>query len=315
MTSCKSIAVIALFLIVGPGGLTRAIFAEGRTVKLEILSTGTFEANYSDLVAGGASRQVTLPIPVYLIRHPSNGMILFDSGLGLKFKSQLQGWWLHRLFQLFLPYHLGAGETASEQMVAQGIQAKDVRYIILSHLHYDHAGGLADFPKAQILVSEDEWQHGDVSRLRARFYGYMKEMYEGMEDRVQLIEYPPVSNYDPFEASLDLFGDGSLMLLATPGHTPGHQSLLLPSVFPCPRIDKAHDAGPDRPCPVLLTGDAVWVRENYERPAPKGWKAQFIEESKEQAWETTQKIHQFHQEHPEVVIISGHDPERLQGKN
>lgn len=88
-------------------------------------------------------------------------------------------------------------------------------------------------------------------------------------------------------------GDGSLLLLSTPGHTPGHQSLLV-------------TLGSGKK--VLLAGDAVWVRENYEKPAPKGWKARLIEEDDEEAWRTTLAIRQFHEDYPEVMIIPGHDP-------
>ena len=284
------------------------------------------------MVQGGEKKPVKIPIPVYMIQHPQEGLILFDSGLGLNFKKHLEGWWLHRFFQNFLPYELGIGETAVEQLVQEGIDPKEVRYVVVSHLHYDHAGGLADFPNATLVVSEDEWRHANANRWQAALRGYRKEQYQDLENRVQIIEYPPGSVYGPFEASFDLFGDGSLILLETPGHTPGHQSLLVNGVEPCPNgagpvsgpppltasLAQKLAAGDQRgapvrshppTCDVLLTGDAVWVPEGYQRPAPKGWKARFLEEARAEAWITTQKIHQFHQENPEVMIVTGHDPE------
>lgn len=296
--------------------LTSATPCLARVIYPRVISTGHFSANYADLVQGGEKKQVKIPIPVYVIRHPQEGLILFDSGLGLNFKRQLEGWWVHRFFQRFLPYELGPGETAAEQLAQEGIDPKEVRYIVVSHLHYDHAGGLADFPNATLVVSEDEWRHADTNRWQAALRGYRKEQYQDLNNRVQLIEYSPGSVYGPFEASFDLFGDGSLILLETPGHTPGHQSLLVKNLVTCPggagssgrpgqRQDPSH-------CDALLTGDAVWVPEGYQRPAPKGWKARFLEEERDEAWITTQKIHQFHQENPEVVILTGHDPDMRQ---
>lgn len=310
--------------------LARVIYAG--SISLTPLSTGHFSANYADLVQGGAEKNVKIPIPVYVIRHPQEGLILFDSGLGLNFKRQLEGWWVHRFFQRFLPYELGPGETAAEQLAQEGIDPKEVRTIVVSHLHYDHAGGIADFPNATIVVSEDEWRHADTNRWQAALRGYRKEQYQDLNNRVQLIEYSPGSVYGPFEASFDLFGDGSLILLETPGHTPGHQSLLVKNLLACPEgtgpvsgpppltasLAQKLAAGDQRgtpvrshppACDILLTGDAVWVPEGYQRPAPKGWKARFLEEERDEAWITTQKIHQFHRENPEVVILTGHDPE------
>ncbi len=59
---------------------------------------------------------------------------------------------------------------------------------------------------------------------------------------------------------------------------------------------------------VLLTGDAVWLRENYLRPAPKSWFIRTFEENGPEAWATTQKISQFSKENPDVLIVPGHDP-------
>ena len=59
---------------------------------------------------------------------------------------------------------------------------------------------------------------------------------------------------------------------------------------------------------VLLTGDAVWLRENYLRPAPKSWFIRTFEEDEGQAWQTTLKIRKFAEENPDVLIIPGHDP-------
>ena len=282
-------SLVIWFLLVSLPIFVSGVFgASGLT--LQPLSTGTFKANYADLVTGGTSETVRLPIPVYLIRHPQ-GVVLFDSGLGTRFDREVSGWWVNQLLEIFLPYRLLPKETAVQQLRELGIPPGAVTTVVVSHLHFDHAGGLRDFPQAQVVVSRAEWDNAQVGRWRARMRGIIKEQLEGL--KIWPIDYQPGTAYSSFEASLDLFGDGSLLLLSTPGHTPGHQSLLVTT-------------GSGKK--ILLTGDAVWVRENYEQPSPKGWKVRLVGEETEEAWRTTLAIRQFHQDHPEVLIIPGHDP-------
>jgi N-acyl homoserine lactone hydrolase len=252
---------------------------------------GVFRTNFKYMVAGGASEAVKIPILFYVIRHPK-GLVLFDSGLGTEFPDQVNGWWAHRLYQRTLPYEFDPSQAAVVQLKAMGYAPEDVKYIIVSHLHYDHAGGLRDFPMATIVVSRAEWENASVGRLRARFRGVMKEQLVGVEGRLELVDYRTGTAFGPFKASFDLFGDGTLLLLSTPGHTPGHQSLLVTT-------------GSGKR--VLLTGDAAWVRENYLWPAPKSLLVRLAEESSE-AWASTLAIHDFAERNPDVLIIPGHDP-------
>lgn len=254
------------------------------------LTTGTFRSNFRHMVSGGESRTVKIPIPVYVIRHPK-GVFLFDSGLGRDFANEVGG--VRRLSQLLLPSQFNREDAAVVQLKKIGIPPESVRYIVVSHLHYDHAGGLRDFPEARVVVSRAEWENANVGGLRAALRGIMPGQLAGVEKRLWLVDYGAGTSLDPFDASLDLFGDGSLLLLSTPGHTPGHQSLLV-------------TLGSGKK--VLLTGDAVWVRENYLRPVPKGWFIRHLEEKEGEAWATTLRIKKFHEENPGTFIIPGHDP-------
>lgn len=250
------------------------------------------------MVAGGKSEEIKIPIPFYVIRHPK-GIILFDAGLSREFPDQEKSWWahrlepVHRLFQRLLPSEFKPAESAADQLIKMGISPEEVKFIILSHLHYDHSSGVQDFPNARIVVSKKEWERSQVNRWRARLRGIMLEPLKNLKERVQTVDFLPESQWGPFDGSDDLFHDGSLILLFTPGHTPGHQSLLV--TFRSGRK-------------ILLTSDAVWVQENYLWPTPKGWFVRNFEEDRNKAWETTLKIRKFHEEHPEILIIPGHDP-------
>lgn len=274
------------------GGICGSEALAGTGVSLFPRTTGYFHTNYKYMVDGGRDEVVKIPIPFYVIRHP-RGIVLFDSGLGREFKEQVQGWWIHRLVNKILPEEFSPSESAASQLQKMGISPEDVRYIIVSHFHYDHVGGLRDLPEATILASRREWAHVTSDRIKARLRGMMVEQLKGVPDRVRPVDYSPISTIPPFQKAFDVFEDGSLLILPTPGHSPGHQSLLV-----------TLDSGKK----VLLSGDAVWVRENYERPAPKGLLVRLLEEDAPVSWTTTRQIHEFHQSHPEVLIIPGHDP-------
>lgn len=259
-------------------------------------TTGYFKTNYAFMVSGGEWKSVRIPIPFYVIRHPQKGLILFDSGLGEEFVSQEQSWWVHRLANSLLPLEFDSQkDPAALQLAREGIDPQDVRYIIISHLHYDHAGGLRDFPNAKIVVSREEWSQAHVDRWKARGRGVMRDQLEGLAHRLELVDYSKSIPFESFDKTIDFFQDGFLRLISTPGHAPGHQSLL---VTPPPSQGQ----------PVLLTGDAAWVMENVTVPLPKSLLIQWMEEDGPLAWKTLKKLHEFSKNHPEIKIIPGHQP-------
>ena len=268
--------------------------AQAGVTRIETISTGTFSSNYNKLIAGGESRDVTIPIPVYIIHHDQD-IILFDTGLNENFKNDNSRWWLDRLLQPLLPENFKPEQSVIRHLRAQGIT--HVKYIILSHTHFDHASGLVDFPDTPVLINKDEWEGSRGTRIIRRLLGFMKSSLDPIKNRIQWVTYQSTSDIEPFTEAHDIFHDGSLLLISTPGHTPGQQSLLV-----------TLESGKK----YLLTGDAVWISEGYERPAPKSFLVRHIEENNHLAWESTQKIHEFHERHPEVQVVPGHDLEVTQ---
>jgi glyoxylase-like metal-dependent hydrolase (beta-lactamase superfamily II) len=118
--------------------------------------------------------------------------------------------------------------TLLDELARLGVKPDDVKYVAISHSHPDHIGNVELFPQATLLVQKLEyaWPNQDGSP-----------------------RFQPAHPVKKIEGDYDIFGDGSATLLATPGHTPGHQSLLV----------KLPKTGA-----VLLSGDAVHLKENWE---------------------------------------------------
>jgi N-acyl homoserine lactone hydrolase len=217
-----ALATALAALAVGP-----AATAATAPVKLWRLDCGTLWVadldDYSDTHAfSGQSRRFT--VSGYLIRH-GDAYMLWDAGLSkdLLGKPLVEG-----------PVEGATLKTTLvDQLAAIGVRPEQVSILGVSHRHFDHIGQAGDFPGATLLIGKD-----DLATVRAR----------GGEDGKSLAHWANgPGKAEPVERDKDVFGDGSVVMLDLPGHTPGHHGLLV-------RLARAGH--------VLLSGDVAHFREN-----------------------------------------------------
>ena len=168
----------------------------------------------------GGWRPETMPVNVFAIEHPE-GVCLFDAGqtASAAAPGHFPRW--YPFFRL-ARFELGAADEAAARLDRAGIASRPLRWVVLSHLHTDHAGGLGSLAASEVLVSRVEWQR--ATGWKGRMRGYLPQYWpEHVVPRLVDFDGPPAG---PFPASFDLAGDGRLLLVPTPGHTPGHMSLL-----------------------------------------------------------------------------------------
>jgi glyoxylase-like metal-dependent hydrolase (beta-lactamase superfamily II) len=174
-------------------------------VELVPLECGWIRQAGSLLEVGASDDALETPIPAWLIRHPRE-TVLFDAGLhpDLAHSPETMG----RLAPLFTPI-LDENGTIGRRLQDADVDPESPLTVILSHCHFDHVGGLCELPNARLVVQQTEWQAatgGDDPTYNPALYdlGHQVTTVEG--DR-------------------DLFGDGTVTCLSTPGHSAGHQSL------------------------------------------------------------------------------------------
>jgi len=220
------------------------------------------------LAVGG----VEVPVPFFLIGH-AQGNVLVDGGNPLAVARDPHAHWGA------LADHFTVHMTEEQHCVAQlrrlGVEPESVGHVVQTHLHIDHTGALGHFPDAAIVVHARELQAARAAQDPISS-GYVREDYDRPGLRWQLVE-----------DELDLFGDGTIRLLQTPGHSAGHMSLLL----------ELEETGP-----VLLTADAADNRAQWEgREHPR---ALF---SREDARHSLERLRELaHQ--TDALLVLGHEP-------
>ncbi len=200
-------------------------------MRVFAMTCGWLTGSMGNFLAGESGR-LRVPIPCFLIDHPK-GRVLFDSGLHPAAQSDPAA--RLGLAAKVFEVEYRAGEDVASRLAALAVDPGTIRYLVNSHLHFDHTGGNATIPNAQLVVQRPEWQAGhDADLVRKNFYD--PKDYDTGHD-VLLID-----------GAHDLFGDGRVVCLPTYGHTPGHQSLQV-------RLDSGA---------IVLTADACYLRRTLE---------------------------------------------------
>ena len=280
-----------------PGG------RDGAKVKLHPLLTATVkgppgwflreEGRLAGLKALGIrvpkERWLTAPIVAFLVEHPSAGNVLIDTGfhasVAVKPRSNLG-----RLGALlYRDIDMRPEQAAVAQLRDKGVAAKDVKTVIMTHLHPDHASAISDFPDATFLVSDVEWEAATDGGQRQ---GYMKSQFDhGFDYRLVDFDSEEANSFSGFARSLDVFGDGSVRLVFTPGHTLGHMSVVLGTA-----------SGE-----VLVAGDAIFMHRTLEDDHPPA-----ILPDEHLFRRSLRELRQYVKETPDALVIPGHDWEAWQ---
>jgi N-acyl homoserine lactone hydrolase len=169
------------------------------------------------------------PINVFVVDH-ADGLILFDSGEDRAVVTDadyLPPGWMGWLYRRLARFHIGPRETLTAQLEGLGYDPARVQKVVLSHLHQDHIGGIRALRHAEMVVADREWV--ELTAPRPELRGFMRRHIDLPGVTWRRIGFEPTNDPElaPFEAAHDLLGDGSLVLLPTPGHTPGSLSLLV----------------------------------------------------------------------------------------
>jgi glyoxylase-like metal-dependent hydrolase (beta-lactamase superfamily II) len=257
--------------MIGPPGYFHR--AEGRLAPLRALGVGVPQDQWLDV-----------PVQAFLIEHPGAGLVLVDTGFHAAVAvDSNQG--MGRLAGLiFKQLRMAPEEAVPAQLRERGFDPDDVGTVLMTHLHGDHASGIPQFPDAPFLLRAEE---GHAAAHGRQTEGYLKRQFDHAFDyRTLPFESDVADSFASFGRSIDVFGDGSVRMVFTPGHTAGHCSVVL-------RL-KGREA--------LLTSDAAYTRQTIDDSLLP---YQMADEHRFRR--SLREIQLYIEQTPNALVVPGHD--------
>ena len=233
----RAIALVLCSILLSAFSTTQA----EETIKLYQIKSGMMELDKGWLTAmRDVGKTISIPVAMYIIDHP-RGLVVYDTGNNAAVSDgKCETYW-GKLCKAFNPVQKRS-EVIDKQLERFGYSTDQVKYVIVSHMHLDHAGNIEMFPNATHVVQKVEMK---TAWWPEKFQAgaYVMQDFDNTRDykRIQL------------DGDYDLFGDGTLVVLDTKGHTQGHQSLMV----------KLKNTGT-----LFLAGDAVYTEENEAGAVP-----------------------------------------------
>jgi glyoxylase-like metal-dependent hydrolase (beta-lactamase superfamily II) len=184
-------------------------------------------------------RDVTIPVSMWVIDHPK-GLVVFDTGNNVAITQDCKAYWQPGLCD-FLKPSAKREDMIDMQLQKLGYSVDKVKVVITSHTHLDHGGNMEMFPNAIHVIQKKEL-----------YQGWFPEKFQGRSGGAFVmadIDGTREFNFLELAGDYDLYGDGSIMVLSTPGHTLGHQSV---------KVKLASGKS------MIMSQDAIWMQENMD---------------------------------------------------
>jgi glyoxylase-like metal-dependent hydrolase (beta-lactamase superfamily II) len=269
-------------------------------MKLFFLSSGYATVPKGLFVRGEHWKKVRFPILSILIERKGD-LVLFDTGLGERINEEMRPLkyrhnWLFNKLIMKIDFDPDV-DPVVKQIKALGYDTMSVKHVIISHLHWDHAGGMLDFPHAEFIVSRKEFETATAEKSHKR--AYIREQFgrDGVLTIKQITTIPG-KGFLTFLDSFDVFGDGSFVLVDLPGHTEGLMGLIL--TMPSGRR-------------FLFGGDSFYFPENLEKLAPKSRLMKTLVHEKDEADRTIAALYKLAAMEPSIEMVCSHD-HRIPGR-
>ena len=228
------------------------------------------------------SSPLEIPVPWFVIQHPK-GNVIIDGGMAVEVAFDAAS----RLNPAFLSAYqpmLSEEQGCVHQLKNVAIDPASIKYVLLSHLHWDHTGAVGRFPDAVHIVQRREFEYAFVPDWFATD-AFARRDFDRPGLKWYFLEGAEADFYD-------LFGDGTIRILLTPGHSVGHQSFLV--TLP--------ETGA-----VLLTIDAAYTMDHWHERALPSFATSTIE-----AVRSVKKLRQIARQ-TDALVVTGHDPDAWPG--
>lgn len=244
-------------------------------VSVEVVSAGLIHAKLEQVVNTGEKGPASMSLNIGIIHHPE-GNLAIDSGLGLATRAGE-----------YPKFPLSSKNIDIPEGAALVERNLSVSRILLTHAHYDHIGGIADLPGTEVWLTPEEWQY-----MHAGDMGVSKEILSAGK-------WMPVlpNTWALGRLATDVMGDGTVLYLKTPGHTPGAASVLV----------RAKEAN------YLFIGDTAWVTDHLHEARRPWYVTLLLDSFPKQLVQSLMWARELMNDCPDLRVITGHDPVHVGG--
>ncbi len=257
-------------------------------MALFFLTPGRLEAPSVLVKPGSGFNDVMLPTAVAVFVRPDDSVVLVDAGFS-RAEMDNPREQLGRVRHLLYRIHGNGDQSVVAQLERKGIAANRVKTIVATHLHLDHIGAFVDFPNAEIVATDKEFAG---ARSKGKWAGFVNIEALVQSGRARPVHLQNAARYG-FPDHLDLFGDGTVLLLDARGHTAGSVAVLLTE--------------PTTGNSVLMAGDAAFSPEEY-REGQISWLSRLTAFRQEWLRSTWACLKNFESIHAHSPIVLSHDP-------
>jgi glyoxylase-like metal-dependent hydrolase (beta-lactamase superfamily II) len=234
----------------------------------------------------------TVPVPAFLIRHPSAGAVLVDTGLHPSIATDGKENFGGLGTRIGKPA-LAVGEDVPAQLRKRGLDPGEIPVVVMTHMHLDHSSAISEFPNSTFVVSETEW-NAAATGSQPVLNGYRRAHFDYAFEYCTIdFDRGDISSYSTCGRTFDLFGDGSIRLAYTPGHSAGHISVI------------ARLAERD----FVVGGDATYTQAQLDGDAPLAPRPADAHNYRR----SLQELKLFRREFPDAIVTPGHDAEFFAG--
>lgn len=250
-------------------------------IELYMFQTGTLRTREKYIKMNQSEEDYEIPVPWFLIKHP-RGNVVIDGGNSVKVAIDKRKHW-GSVVDVYDPV-MSVRENCVDQCRSVGIEPEDIDYVLQSHLHLDHTGAIGRFPNAQHVVQQVEYDYAFDPDWFAKG-AYILEDFDQKGLQWKFLNGKYSDNYD-------LFGDKSITMISTPGHSPGHQSFLI-------NLPKTGA--------ILLTIDAAYTTDHWDNKVLPG-----LIHSASDVANSVAKLKKI-AERENAMVVTGHDPYQWKG--